>query len=194
MSGRGRGRFGRGQFGGRHSKRRGGYNSNKKNNDAPKERKGLADYIFNLGSSKQASDFELISQYIINHIRKEYDNSNDIGDALEDRKEVDFTKVRPSLQFSQNTDNIQRDKEDQENEKIFEAQVRVFIERHAMYETNKRKAFALIYEQCHKTLQAMLKAREKYDTEIKGDPIAMLKAIQEHTLSYQENRYDEDCY
>jgi hypothetical protein len=28
----------------------------------------LADYIFNLGSSKQASDFELMSQYIINHI------------------------------------------------------------------------------------------------------------------------------
>jgi hypothetical protein len=35
-----------------------------------------------------------------------------------------------------------------------------------------------------------LKARENYDTDIKGDPIAMLKAIQEHTMSYQENRYD----
>jgi hypothetical protein len=79
----------------------------------------------------------------------------------------------------QNADNIQRDKEDQENKKIFEAQARVFIERQAMYETNKHKTFALIYEQCHKTLQAKLKAREKYDTEIKGDLITMLKAIQE---------------
>jgi hypothetical protein len=99
-------------------------------------------------------------------------------------------KVRPSLQFSQNADNIQRDKEDKENEKIFKAQVRMFIECHAMYETSKRKAFALIYEQCHNTLQAKLKAREKYATEIKGDLTAMLKAIQEHTLSYQENCYD----
>jgi hypothetical protein len=40
------------------------------------------------------------------------------------------------------------------------------------------------------SLQSKLKARENYDTEIKGDPIAMLKAVQEHTMSYQENRYD----
>jgi hypothetical protein len=59
-----------------------------------------------------------------------------------------------------------------------------------MYTTNKRKAFALIYEQCHKTLQSKLKARANYDTEIKGVPIKMLQAIQEHTLSYQENWYD----
>jgi hypothetical protein len=35
-----------------------------------------------------------------------------------------------------------------------------------------------------------LTARENYDNDIKGDPIAMLAAIQEHTMSYQENRYN----
>jgi hypothetical protein len=90
----------------------------------------------------------------------------------------------------QNTDAVQSDKEDQENEKIFKAQVHVFIESQAMYETNKCKAFALIYQQCPKTLQAKLKAREKYDTEIKGDPTTMLKAIQECTLSYQGHQFD----
>jgi hypothetical protein len=50
--------------------------------------------------------------------------------------------------------------------------------------------FALIYEQCHKTLQSKLKARANYDTEIKGDPINMLQVIQEHTMSYQENLYN----
>jgi hypothetical protein len=128
-----------------------------------------------------------VSQYIINYIRNDFDNRNDIGDALEDQRVVDFTKVRPSLQFLQKQDMILRYKEDQDNENIFKAQVCMFIKRQAMYETNKRKAFALIYEQCHKTLQPKLKAREKYATEIKGDPIAMVKAIQEHSLSYQEN-------
>jgi hypothetical protein len=94
---------------------------------------------------------------------------------------------KPSLQFSQDQDQIQRDKEYQENEKIFKAQVRVCVERKSRYESNKRKAFALIYEQCNKALQAKLKARQNYETTIKGDPIAMLKAIQEHTLSYQEH-------
>jgi hypothetical protein len=59
-----------------------------------------------------------------------------------------------------------------------------------MYESNKRKAFALIYQQCHKGLQGKLKTRANYETQIKGNPIALLNAIQEHTMSYQENRYD----
>jgi hypothetical protein len=99
--------------------------------------------------AQAASDVELVSQFIINHIRKEYD----VGNALEDQKVVDFDKYKPSLQFSQDQDQIQRYKEDQENEKIFEAQVRVYIERKARYESNKRKAFTLICEQCNKTLQ-----------------------------------------
>jgi hypothetical protein len=156
----------------------------------PKKRKVLSNYIFSLGTSKQPSDFELVSQFIINHIRKEFDNGNDIRDAQEARKEVDFTKFKTSSEMSQNQDQIARDKEDQENEKMFEAQVQVYIERQAMYKTNKRISFALIYEQCNKALQAKLKAREKYETEIKGDPIAKLKAIKEHTLSFQDHCYD----
>jgi hypothetical protein len=71
-----------------------------------------ADYIFSLGTGKQASDFELVSQFIINHIRKEYEDGNDVGDALEVQKEVDFDRYKPSLHVSQNQDQIQRDKED----------------------------------------------------------------------------------
>jgi hypothetical protein len=82
--------------------------------------------------------------------------------------------------------------EDTEFDKIFEAQVKVFvfIEREAMYQSNKKKAFTLIYEQCHKTLQGKLKACANYQTVIKGDPIALLNAIQEHQMSYQENWYN----
>jgi hypothetical protein len=35
-----------------------------------------------------------------------------------------------------------------------------------------------------------LKARQNYETKIKGDLIEMMKAIQEHTLPYQEHCYD----
>jgi hypothetical protein len=84
-----------------------------------------------------------------------------------------FHKKRGSQAFHKRS-------EDQPKErKIFEVQVRVFVARQAMYTTNKRKAFALIYEQCNKTLQSKLKARANYDTEIKGNPIKMLQTIQE---------------
>jgi hypothetical protein len=74
-----------------------------------------------------------------------------------------------------------------ENEKIFDVQVKVYVERQAMYESNKQTAFVLIYEQCHKGLQGKLKAWANYNTHIKGDPIALLNAIQKHMMSYQEN-------
>jgi hypothetical protein len=114
MSGRGRGGFGRGRFGGQFHKKSGSY-TDKKNHDQLKERKVLADYVFCLGTSKQASDFELVSQYKINHIRKEYINGDDIGDALEDRQDVDLNGFKPRLELSQEQDDIARDKEDQEN-------------------------------------------------------------------------------
>jgi hypothetical protein len=114
----------------------------------------------------------VVSKFVINHIHKEFTNGEDIGDALESRSEVDFDAYKQRVRLSSETDSILRDKEDVENEKIFDAQVKVYVERHAMYESNKQKAFALIYEQCHKGLQGKLKAQANYDTHIKGDPIA----------------------
>jgi hypothetical protein len=165
MSGRGRGRYGCSQFGAHFLKKRGSHAFHKKSEEQPKERNVLADYIYHLGSAKQASDYELVSQFIINYIRKEFTNVDDIGDALEDKQEVNLDVHRPSITMSQAQDAVTQDKEDQENEKIFEAQVRVFVARQAMYTTNKIKAFALIFEQCHKTLQSKLKARANYDTD-----------------------------
>jgi hypothetical protein len=68
-----------------------------KEKDKPKERKVLSDYIFYLGSSKQASDYEVVSQFVINHICKEFTNGEDIGDALESRSEVDFDAYKPRV-------------------------------------------------------------------------------------------------
>jgi hypothetical protein len=132
----------------------------------------------------------VVSQFVINHICKEFANGEDIGDALESRSEVDFDAHKPRVRLSSETDSIQRYKSDMENEKIFGAQVKVYVECQAMYESNKQKALALIYEQYHKGLQGKLKAWSNYDTHIKGDPIALINAIQEHTMSHQENRYD----
>jgi hypothetical protein len=79
MSGQGRGRYGHGRFEGRFHKKRGSQAFHKKSEEQPKESKVLADYIFHLGSAKQASDYELVSQFIINHIRKEFTNGEDIS-------------------------------------------------------------------------------------------------------------------
>ena len=78
--GRGGGRSGRGGAGrGRgHSSRSRGQHST-----APKKKKTLNDYKFHVGTVTQGSDFQEISRYLINHIRGNFDQGDDIATALE---------------------------------------------------------------------------------------------------------------
>ena len=51
-------------------------------NNEVKKKKSIEDYYFYVGSSKQASDFETTSEFLINHIKKTFDRGNDIAEVL----------------------------------------------------------------------------------------------------------------
>ena len=202
MSGRGRGKGGRGGKG-RGGKGRG---SNKNSNaDSTKrtERKSISDYQYYIGSAKQASDCGLITSYLINYIRKTYTNGDDIGTALEERTETDFDSIMPTLTpaklqpvaSSATEEDKARAKElddtaRRQMEMLYEAEIKSFVERKNMYEANRGKAFAFIYGQCNKVLQSKLQTRTDYDSEVKGNPIKLLNAIEEHSMSYVEHKYE----
>ena len=63
-------------------------NKNKSNNNASQARKGLQDYIYSLG--KQAAEYETVTRYLLLHIRKTYQNGDDIGNALGTLQETTF--------------------------------------------------------------------------------------------------------
>ena len=44
--------------------------------------KSLEDYEHCIGSSKQASDFEIITKFIINHVQETFDSGKDVAEAL----------------------------------------------------------------------------------------------------------------
>jgi hypothetical protein len=50
------------------------------------------------------------------------------------------------------------------------------------------KAYALLWEGCAKAMKNKIEARSNFKG-IKNNPIKLLKAIKEHALNYQENRY-----
>ena len=64
----------------------------------------VTDYNYYLGSSKQASDYETTTEFLINHIKKLYDYGNDIGSALEKLESIDTTAWKPSMQVSGESD------------------------------------------------------------------------------------------
>ena len=109
MSGRGRG-FNRSK----DQKRDGsGHGSGK---PKPNLKKSLEDYVFYLGSSKQASDYETTAEYLINHIQETYDYGEDIAESLYSLQDVDLSVHKPKLQVSSNKDENKREAEDKQYE------------------------------------------------------------------------------
>ena len=58
-----------------------------------------------------------------------------------------------------------------------------------MYKTNLIKAYTFFWDYCSKGMQNKIESQSDY-TEILNNPVMVLKAIKEHTLNNQENRYD----
>ena len=111
--------------------------------------------MYSIGSAKQASDYSVITQFIINYIRKTFDNGSDIGDALEKRTEISFEA--PTLQaVSPNSTN--KELEAKQYEILYRALVAQYVSRVDKYNENKGKAFALIIGQCNKALQHKLQS------------------------------------
>ena len=74
---------------------------------------------------------------------------------------------------------------------LYKAQINEFVSRTSIYEANKHKAHALLWKQCHKGLQAKIESRKDYTSaKMDSSPLALLKAIQEHSLSYEETKYE----
>ena len=161
-------------------------NKNKSSNNASQARKGLQDYIYSLG--KQAAEYDTVTRYLLLHIRKTYQNGDDIGNALDTLQET-TTFQPPKLKISTNDDETIKKRENREYEMIFEAKLALHLKQEDIYRTNKGKAYAFLFGRCSKTMQAKIMERKDYDSS-KRDPIGLLQAIKELSLSYQDTKYD----
>jgi hypothetical protein len=161
-----------------------------KNINYQPSKKTISDYVFYLGSAKQAADFETTKEFLINHIKKTLDFSNDIGTALEKLEQFDVNKHKPTLQYSKKTNDDAKAAENEQFKIEFKAEYDAFMKRKQCLETNMTKAYALLWEQCAKGMQSKIESRKDYDTVVKDNPIELLKAIKEHALNYNENRYE----
>jgi hypothetical protein len=52
------------------------------------------------------------------------------------------------------------------------------------------KAYALFWRRCTKGMQNKIEGRTDFRVKIKDNPIELLKEIKEHSLGYQERRYN----
>ena len=153
-------------------------------------RKSMSDYIYYIGTSKQASDYVVVTKYLINHIQKTYINGEDIGKALETRMPLDFATLMPRLQISTSDDKSDQERENEQFKMLYKAEIDSYVKRKDTYHSNIGNAYALVYGQCSKAMQSKLQSRTDFETKIKGNPIELLCGIQEHSISYQEHQYE----
>ncbi len=190
MSGRFRGGGRGGARGGYKGRGRVRSNPSHVKQQETKKKKMIEDYFFYVGSSKQASDFETTSEFLINHVKKTFDRGNDIAEALRTLLPQDTELWKPVLGFSNDANEVVAKQEDRQNEIEFKANLDEFMKRKRMYENNLFKAYALIWERCAKAMQNKISSRSSFESKIYNDPIELLMAIKEHALNYQESRYE----
>eukprot|EP00978_Attheya_sp_CCMP212_P009627 scaffold22831_cov39-Attheya_sp.AAC.2 len=92
-----------GRFGNRN-KGRGGRGRGRTGPTQTKTKKTVEEYFFYVGSSKQASYYEITAEFVENHIKKTFDCGNDIAEALRTLVKADVALWKPTLRVSTETE------------------------------------------------------------------------------------------
>ena len=181
--GRGNGKGGRGNF------------PSKLVSSKGSRRKTLEDYHYDIGSSKNASEYVSMTKFLISRIATTFIEADDIVQALEQGEHFDHDDpaVKPSLGVSLITgttpDEIaKRDKENEEFKLIFAEEGKAHVARQSQYRQNRPKAAALIMGRCTDRLKTKLQQRSDWD-KIEKDPVLLLAAIKEHAMNYEATQY-----
>jgi hypothetical protein len=107
-------------------------------------KRNLTDNVYYLGSVKQASEYESITEFLINYIKKTFTYGMDIGTVLETLEVLDLNKYKPSLEVSLSSDEMVRMAEDKQFEIEFKVEYDAFTKRKQALEMNFSKAYSFI--------------------------------------------------
>ena len=193
MSGRGRGR-GRGRGHGRNiSGKPSGRGNNRFNKNSKPVKTKLEDHVFHLGTARQASDYDTNKDFIVNHIKQEFDEHPlDIANALIDLKHPITKTWEPQTTdfVSSETVPAKKKRDEEMLKEKYKMELTNYYKRENAYKTNKVKAYGLIWARCSPAMKAQLEGRDDFTAKILDDPVELLKAIKQHALNYKEHRYE----
>ena len=116
-------------------------------------KKGIEDYTFYIGTSKQASDYEETSEFIINYIKRTFQHGNDIAETLRTLTPQDIETWRPKLEASKSDNENIAKIENKQFEIEFKASLDESMKRLTIYKQNIFKAYAFLWEKCTKSMQ-----------------------------------------
>ena len=131
-----------------------------------RKKKTIEDYFFYVGSSKQASDYEITAEFVINHIKMTFDRGNDIAESLKEESSCDTDAWKPALKTSNKSNADEKARENKQFELEYKAELDEAMKRKRTYQDNEYKAYALIWQRCAKAMQNRLLQRKDYQSTI----------------------------
>jgi hypothetical protein len=105
-------------------------------------------------------------------------------------KEFEVSAFKPVLQTSTSEDLSLKILEDRQYELEFKEEFLGYMKRKQCYENNRIKAYAILWERCAKGMQIKIEAQSDFENSIKNNPKELLRAVKQHSLNYQEHRYE----
>ena len=109
--------------------------------------------------------------------------------ALHNKEHMDFSECMPTLNSAFDPADKAKEISNVQYKAYFNAQIKAHVEREERYRSNATSAYALLFLQCNKAMQAKIRARRNFESQILNNPIALLAAIEEHSVSYNEKKY-----
>jgi hypothetical protein len=107
------------------------------------------------------------------------------------RQDPIATKIwKPTMLFSRNSDPDLKEIENKQFKIEFKANYNHYCSRQQIYNNNVTKAYALFWDRCAKGMKNKIESRTDFKTKIENNPIKLLQAIKEHSLNYQEKKYN----
>jgi hypothetical protein len=125
-----------------------------------------------------------LTEYLFNQVKQELEHSIDLATAI--IKQVDTSMWISSLRITTETYPILRENQLEQYRIMVKSNYDWYNKREAVYEMNPPKAYVLFRGKCSKEMQNKIEAKPDFKSEIVDNPFNLLKAIKEHSTSYQE--------
>jgi hypothetical protein len=95
-------------------------------------------------------EYESTTLFIINHIKTEFEFGNDIAGVLDELKENNMSKFKPTLKISNSEDLVEKITIDKQFELEFKEEFSTCMKRKQCYKNNRIIAYSVIWERCAK--------------------------------------------
>ena len=111
-----------------------------------KPKRGIADYEFNIGTNKQATEYEIASKFIINYIKQTFEMGNNIAETLQTLTIQNTDKWMPKLKGSKVKDAETKLLENTQNQIEYKTLLDKAVKRKNKYHENIYKTYAFLWK------------------------------------------------